>query len=164
MKCEVTREMFSYVPEIDFNAGSRYFFGNMDNYTKALLSTLKSIKAKLTILQNMYYTEEYEGLRTITQTLRRMFSNIGALSLAEEAYQLETGLVNEDNLIVKVQLEAFFIHLMDFAENLEVMLKLTHVINVFKKEDDNKAFLKYDFTKTKESIELSQTLLKRKTI
>ena len=70
MRGEVTKEMFSCVPEIDFNSGSRYFLGNMDNYTKALLSSLKSIKTKLAILQNMYYTEEYEGLRMITQTLQ----------------------------------------------------------------------------------------------
>ena len=164
MRGEVTREMFSYVPEIDFNSGSRYFLGNMDNYTKALLSTLKSIKAKLTILQNMYYTEEYEGLRTITQTLRKMFSNIGALSLAEEAYQLETSLLNEDILMVKIQLEIFVIHLLDFAENLEILLKLTDVISGYKNEEENKSFLKYDFTKTKESIERSHKLLNRKII
>lgn len=164
MRGEVTREMFSYVPEIDFNSGNRYFLGNMDNYTKALLSTLKSIKTKLTIIQNMCYTEEYEGLRTITQTLRRMFSNIGALSLAEEAYQLETRLVNKDFVSLKEQLEAFYIHLLDFKENLEVMLRLTHAISVLKKEDEDKAFLNYDFTKTKECIERSKTLLKRKII
>lgn len=164
MRGEVTREMLSYVPEIDFNSGSRYFLGNMDNYTKALLSTLKSIKAKLTILQNMYYTQEYEGLRTITQTLRKMFSNIGALSLAEEAYQLETSLVNEDNLMVKIQLETFVIHLLDMADHLEVLLKRTNAISGYKHEEERKSFVKYDFTKTKECIERSKSLLNRKII
>ena len=164
MRGEVTREMFSYVPEIDYNSGSRYFLGNMDNYTKALLSTLKSIKTKLSILQNMHYSEEYEGLRTITQTLRKMFSNIGALSLAEEAYQLETCLVNEDFLAVKIQLESFILQLMDMSENLEALLKLTSECSEYKSEEEHTSFLKYDFTKTKECIERSKNLLKRKII
>lgn len=164
MRGEVTKEMFSCVPEIDFNSGSRYFLGNMDNYTKALLSTLKSIKTKLAILQNMYYTEEYEGLRMITQTLQKIFRNIGAISLTEEAYQLETSLINEDILMVKEQLGAFIIRLLDIVENLEVLLKRANVISGFKSQEENISFLQYDFTKTKESIERSKKMLNRKII
>lgn len=164
MRGEVTKEMFSCVPEIDFNSGSRYFLGNMDNYTKALLSTLKSIKTKLAILQNMYYTEEYEGLRMITQTLQKIFRNIGAISLTEEAYQLETSLINEDILIVKEQLGAFIIRLLDIVENLEVLLKRANVISGLKSQEENISFLQYDFTKTKESIERSKKMLNRKII
>jgi hypothetical protein len=164
MRGEVTREMFSCVPEIDFNSGYRYFLGNMDNYTKALLSTLKSIKTKLSILHNMFYTEEYEGLRTITQTFRKMFSNIGALSLAEEAYRLETCLMNEDFLAVKIQLESFILHLLDMTENLEILLKRTNGSSEYRSEEEHTSFLKYDFTKTKECIEQSRNLLNRKII
>ncbi len=164
MRGEVTKEMFSCVPEIDFNSGSRYFLGNMDNYTKALLSTLKSIKTKLAILQNMYYTEEYEGLRMITQTLQKIFRNIGAISLTEEAYQLETSLINEDILMVKEQLGAFIIRLLDIVENLEVLLKRANVISGLKSQEENISFLQYDFTKTKESIERSKKMLNRKII
>lgn len=164
MRGEVTKEMFSCVPEIDFNSGSRYFLGNMDNYTKALLSTLKSIKTKLAILQNMYYTEEYEGLRMITQTLQKIFRNIGAISLTEEAYQLEASLINEDILMVKEQLGAFIIRLLDIVENLEVLLKRANVISGFKSQEENISFLQYDFTKTKESIERSKKMLDRKII
>lgn len=164
MRGEVTKEMFSCVPEIDFNSGSRYFLGNMDNYTKALLSTLKSIKTKLAILQNMYYTEEYEGLRMITQTLQKIFRNIGAISLTEEAYQLETSLINEDILMVKEQLGAFIIRLLDIVENLEVLLKRANVISGLKSQEENTSFLQYDFTKTKESIERSKKMLNRKII
>lgn len=164
MRGEVTKEMFSCVPEIDFNSGSRYFLGNMDNYTKALLSTLKSIKTKLAILQNMYYTEEYEGLRMITQTLQKIFRNIGAISLTEEAYQLETSLINEDILMVKEQLGAFIIRLLDIVENLEILLKRANVISGLKSQEENISFLQYDFTKTKESIERSKKMLNRKII
>ncbi len=162
MRGKVTRELFSCVPEIDYNSGSRYFLGNMDNYTKALLSTLKSIKAKLPILQNMHYTGEYEGLRMVTQTLRKMLGNIGALSLAEEAYRLETTLVNQDSLIIKGQLEDFMVHLVNMAGNLETLLKLTDVTDEVGAKEEGKSFLKYDFTKTKESIRRSTDFLDRK--
>ncbi|HHV12794.1 MAG TPA: hypothetical protein GXX75_21200 [Clostridiales bacterium] len=162
MRGEVTRELFSCVPEIDFNSGNRYFLGNMGNYTKALLSTLKSVKAKLPILRNMHYTGEYEGLRMVIQTLRKMLGNIGALSLAEEAYRLETTLVNEDLLVIKGQLEDFIIHLTNLAGNLEALLKLTDVTGEVGTKEEGKSFLKYDFTKTRESIRRSKDLLDRK--
>jgi hypothetical protein len=53
MRGEVTREMIQCVPEIDFNSGYKYFLGNMENYSKALMSILKSIKSKLPILESM---------------------------------------------------------------------------------------------------------------
>ena len=73
MRGYMTRDMFACVPEIDFNSGYRYFLGNVRNYAQALLTTLKSIKAKLPILQSMNVSGEYEGLRSITQVLQKMF-------------------------------------------------------------------------------------------
>lgn len=155
------QDIFGNVPEIDFETGYKYFFGNMENYKRALMSILKSIKAKLPLLESMIMTDEYEGLRTITQTLRRMFGNIGANSLSELSYQLEMSLLNENKAILKENLENYMNHLFVFSENLEQLLKSLDVNSIEKEEV---SFCNYDFTKTKESIKHSAHLLGRKII
>jgi HPt (histidine-containing phosphotransfer) domain-containing protein len=163
MRGVVIREMFECVPEIDFNSGYHYFLGNMDNYSNALMSILKSIKSKLPLLQTMNFTEEYEGLRTIAQTLRKMLGNIGAAGIAETTYQLETALLNEDTEYIQEQLAYYIISLIELSDHLEILLKKMDVKGMVK-DDDNSSFLNYDFTKTKESIKLSSDLLERKII
>ena len=164
MRGEVSREMMNCVPEIDFNSGYKYFLGSMENYSKALMSILKSIKSKLPLLESMVYTEEYEGLRTITQTLRKMLNNIGAAGLAEATYQLETALLNEDTANIQLQLNPYIISLIELSDHLEVLLKKMDVKSTAKVDEDNPTFMNYDFTKTKESIKLSAGLLERKII
>jgi HPt (histidine-containing phosphotransfer) domain-containing protein len=164
MRGIVTPEMFECIPEIDYNIGNRFFLGNMDNYTKALLSTLKSIKSKLPILQSMIISDEYEGLRTITQTLNKMLSNIGASVIAEATYQLEMILLNEDQLSIQDQLSNYILDLVELSEHLEVLLKKMDIKNTIESNNDQPSFLNYDFTKTKESIKLSSNLLERKII
>jgi HPt (histidine-containing phosphotransfer) domain-containing protein len=163
MRGIIEQEMFDCIPEIDFNSGYRYFIGNMDNYTVALLSILKSIKAKLPLLENMNYSGEYEGLRTITQTLRKMLSNIGAAGLAEETYQLETVLLNEDVANLQESLINYLGSLTEFSEHLELLLKKADVSSA-KKNTEQTGFLNYDFTKTKESIKRSKDFLERRIV
>jgi HPt (histidine-containing phosphotransfer) domain-containing protein len=164
MRGEITKEMFECIPEIDFNTGYRYFLGNMENYTKALMAILKSIKSKLPLLQSMYLSEEYEGLRTITQTLRKMLGNVGATALAETSYQLELALFNDDGAFVQDQLSSYIIGLIEISDHLELLLKRMDSKSAEGKEADNNSFLNYDFTKTKESIRRSADLLERKII
>lgn len=164
MRGIIEQEMFDCTPEIDFNSGYRYFVGNMDNYTVALLSILKSIKAKLPLLENMYYSEEYEGLRTITQTLRKMLSNIGAAGLAEETYQLETVLLNDDATNLQDSLIHYLGSLNEFAEHLELLFKKADVNGSARKNSGQSGFLNYDFTKTKESIKRSTDFLERRIV
>ncbi len=164
MGCSVTREMFDGAPEIDFDSGYRYFLGNIQNYTKALLSILKSIKAKLPILQVMMMTQEYEGLRSITQTLQKMFGNIGAGGLAEASYQLEKSLLNDELSARPDLLTAYAESLTTFAEHLELLLKTLDLKHRTDKDDNASGFMNYDFTKTKESIRRSSDLLERKII
>jgi HPt (histidine-containing phosphotransfer) domain-containing protein len=164
MRGIVSQEMFDCIPEIDFNSGYRYFLGNMDNYTRALMSTLKSIKSKLSILQSMGLSEEYEGLRTIAQTLRKMLGNIGASGIAQSTYQLETAVLNDDLTNVQEQLSSYINDLINLSEHLEILLKKMDVKNAAKPEEVQASFLNYDFTKTKESIRLSKDLLERKII
>lgn len=164
MRGEISREMFEGVPEIDFSSGYKYFLGNLENYSKALMSILKSIKSKLPILETMVYTQEYEGLRTITQTLRRMLGNVGAAGLSEATYRLETALLNEDSSAVQQQLNTYIVSLMELSGNLEVLLKKMDVKSMADNEGNNSSFMHYDFTKTKESIKLSAGLLERRII
>lgn len=164
MRGIIQQDMFDCTPEIDFSSGCRYFYGNMDNYTKALLSMLKSIKAKLPLMDSMNNTQEFEGLRTITQTLRKMLSNIGAISLAEEAYQLETLLLNDETEQIGDSLIAFSNNLYAFSQNLEELLKKADVNSPVKNNEEQSSFLNYDFTKTKESIKKCSDLLERKII
>ncbi|HWT26900.1 MAG TPA: hypothetical protein VN131_03095 [Mobilitalea sp.] len=164
MRGIVTPDMFECIPEIDFNVGYRYFLGNMENYKQALLSTLKSTKAKLPILQSMLQSEEFEGLRTITQTLRRMCGNIGANVIAELSYQLEVTILNEHNTRLKDELGDYIGSLTEFSEHLEQLLKNMDISNTVKYEEEQVSFGNYDFTKTKESIKLSTNLLDRKII
>lgn len=164
MRGKITSEMFSCIPEIDFNSGYRYFLGNMDNYAKALISILKSIKSKLPILQSMNISEEYEGLRIITQTLRKMLSNIGAAGAAEASYQLEQAVLNNNKAYIQEQLTTYIFSLVELSHHLEDLLKKMDVKNTSRGIEDNSCFLKYDFTKTKESIKLSNNLLDRKII
>lgn len=162
MKRIVSREMFECVPEIDFMVGYQFFLKNLDNYTKAILTTLKSIKSKLPVLQYMIVYREYEGLRTITQTLRKMTENIGANEIAEAAYHLEITLLNEDEECLRKRLDEFILRLSEFAFHLELLFKQLNV-NSNRKENAS-SFLNYDFTKTRESIKLSSDLINRKII
>ncbi len=164
MRGIVTQEMFECIPEIDYNCGCRFFLGNMVNYTQALLSTLKSIKSKLPILQSMIASNEYEGLRTIAQTLRKMLGNIGATTMAELTYQLELVLLNEDSTQIQNQLIEYIFPLTDCSEHLESLLQNIEVKNTVVDEMKQSTFLNYDFAKTKESIKLSSNLLERKII
>ncbi len=160
----VTQEMFDCVPEIDFDAGIRYFLGNIQNYTQALLSILKSIKSKLPILQSMVMAQEYEGLRSITQTLQKMFGNIGAGGLAETSYQLEKALLNNELSTNPYLLTDYACSLITFAEHLELLLKNINFKYRTDKEEEASGFMNYDFTKTRESIRKSSDLLERKII
>lgn len=160
----ITREVFDCIPEIEFNVGYRYFLGNMDNYIQALLSILKSIKAKLPILETMYRTGEFTGLRTVTQTLQRMMSNVGAIDIAELSYQLETSLLNEQENEFNELLDQYIRYLYRFSDHLEALFHQMDIINIGRTNEEQSSFLKYDFTKTKESIKLSAGLLERKII
>ena len=159
----ITQEMMDYVPEVDFSLGYRYFLGNMENYTKALLSILKSIKAKLPLLQQMILTDEYQGLRTIAQTLRKMLGNIGATETAEATYRLEVALYDDESTDMQEELCSYVNRLIELSDHLEQLLKLMDAKGPETK-NDSKTFLNYDFTKTKESIKLSSDLLERKII
>lgn len=159
----ITRELFDGIPEIDFNIGNRYFLGNMDNYLQALLAMLKSIKAKLPILETMYLTGEYTGLRAITQTLSRMMNNVGAVDLAEVSYQLELQLLNEQEDFNEL-FDYYIRCLYRFSDHLEDLFQRLDPAQISRKKEEETSFLKYDFTKTKESIKLSTDLLERRII
>lgn len=160
----VAREMFTGVPEIDFSIGYRYFLGNMNNYVQALLSILKSMKAKLPILETMYRTGEFTGLRTILQTLQRMMSNVGATDMAELSYQLETSLLNDREKDFNELLDQYIRGIYRFSDHLEALLQEMEIKNISKTNEGQSSFLNYDFTKTKESIRLSTDLLERNII
>ena len=164
MRGYMTRDMFACVPEIDFNSGYRYFLGNVRNYAQALLTTLKSIKAKLPILKTMSMTQEYDGLRSITQVLQKMFQNIGATELAESSYQLERLLLNDGLIKRSASLEEYMESLEAFAEHLELLFKALDFKNAGPLTETSATFLNYDFTKTRESIKLSSNLLERRII
>ncbi|MDF2544940.1 MAG: hypothetical protein K0S47_4658 [Herbinix sp.] len=161
MKGEVTREMFDFVPEIDFQIGYKYFLGNMDNYKQALLAILKSIKAKLPLLHTMLHTEEFEGLRMITQTVTRMSSNVGAIGISELSYQMEINLLNAEESDLKEALLEYIMELTDFTVHLELLLQN---IDIKSTTSNNQNSFRDDFTKTQESLRLSAKLLKRKII
>ncbi len=160
----ITREVFDCIPELEFHVGYRYFLGNMDNYIQALLSILKSIKAKLPILESMYRTGDFTGLRTVTQTLQRMMSNIGAIDIAELSYQLEHTLFNEQENELKEALDQYIRYLYRFSDHLEGLFQELDMKNIARMSEEQSSFFKYDFTKTKESIKLSAGLLERKII
>ncbi len=164
MRGKVIREMFDCVPEIEFESGYRYFLGNMNNYTRALMSTLKSVKSKLPILHAMNLSDEFEGLRNIAQTLRKMLGNIGATGIAESTYQLELAVLNEDVVYLQEQLPGYIVSLINLSDHLESLLKNIDIKNNMNEEEEQSSFLNYDFTKTKESIKLSTDLLGRKII
>jgi HPt (histidine-containing phosphotransfer) domain-containing protein len=154
-------EIFDCVPEIDYGSGYRYFLGNIQNYSQALLSILKSIKSKQSILNMMLQTGEYAGLRSITQTLQKMFGNIGAFGLAEASYQLERSLLN-DEITAKPEIFTDYLESLNvFSDHLELLFKSLNLKKNDLEEEDS-SYFKYDFTKTKDSIKRSSDLLERK--
>jgi hypothetical protein len=157
-------EMFDCVPEIDYDSGFRYFLCNIHNYSRALLSILKSIKSKLPIMNLMLQTGEYEGLRTITQILQKMFNNIGAFGLAEASYELEKSLLNDETNIMPELLLNYLDRLVAFSLQLELLFKTADFRNISVLDEDTSSYFNYDFTKTKESIKRSSDLLGRKII
>lgn len=156
------RGLFGQLPEINFIAGYRYYLGNIDNYAKALLSILKSIKSKIPILKTMIESGEYEGLRTITQTLRRMMSTIGGETIADFAYEMESALLNNDSMLDDKLIE-FVFTLEDLASRMEEVIKR---LGVYSRDDKNRnaSYFNYDFSRTKESIRLSTDFIDRKII
>ena len=157
-------EMFECVPEVDFNLGCRYFLGNLQNYSRALLAILKSIKSKLPIMNQMLQTGELEGLRSITRTLQKMLNNIGASGLADLSYQLELALMNEELGVRSELLIQYIEQLSVFTEHLELLFKSKDWKNTSELKEDETSYFHYDFTKTKESIKRSSNLLERKII
>ena len=164
MSTEEIRGLFNGVPEIDFNIGYRYFLGNLDNYTKALMATLKSIKSKLSLLQMMSNSQEYEGLRLVTQTFRTMLSNIGAVEISEATYQLEAALLNEDRGYLIRNLTGYIYSLTELAENLELLLKEINMKGSAKENQENSCFQRKDFSKTIEGIRRSEEFIIKKII
>ncbi|TAH65159.1 MAG: hypothetical protein EWM47_11505 [Anaerolineaceae bacterium] len=164
MNEHMIRNLFEPLPEIDFNKGYHYYLCNIDNYSKALLSTLKSIRSKLPILKTMAETSEYEGLRMITQTLRRMMSTIGGETIVDLAYELEKAHLNDDDLF-EDKLFEFMFTLEDLASRMEELVKKLGFSHM-KGSQDNKqdSYFNYDFTRTKESIRLSADFLDKKII
>lgn len=163
MSVQSIRTLFEDLPEIDFNSGYHYYLCNMDNYSKALLSTLKSIRSKLPLLKNMAETSEYEGLRMITQTLRRMMSTIGGELVVKLSYDLEMALLNNDDLF-EDKLFEFMFTLEDLASRMEELIKRLGFSNIKGSMDKQETYFKYDFTRTKESIRLSTDFLDKKII
>lgn len=162
MNEEMIKKLFYPLPEIDFNTGYHYYLCNIDNYSKALLSTYKSIRSKLPLLKVMAETSEYEGLRMITQTLRRMMSTIGGETIVELAYQLELAYLNEDDLFENKLFE-FLFTLEDLASRMEELVKqlgFSHMKGSRKLD----SYFSYDFTRTKESIRLSADFIDKKII
>lgn len=162
MNEEMIKKLFYPLPEIDFNTGYHYYLFNIDNYSKALLSTYKSIRSKLPLLKVMAETSEYEGLRMITQTLRRMMSTIGGETIVELAYQLELAYLNEDDLFENKLFE-FLFTLEDLASRMEELVKqlgFSHMKGSRKLD----SYFSYDFTRTKESIRLSADFIDKKII
>jgi hypothetical protein len=157
------KNLFEALPEIDFNTGYHYYLCNIDNYSKALLSTLKSVKSKLPLLKIMAETSEYEGLRMITQTLRRMMSTIGGEMIVELSYQLEKALLNNDD-IFEDKLFEFIFTLEDLASRMEDLVKGLGVSHMKANENNQDSYFKYDFTRTKESIRLSADFIDKKII
>ena len=157
------KNLFEALPEIDFNTGYHYYLCNIDNYSKALLSTLKSVKSKLPLLKIMAETSEYEGLRMITQTLRRMMSTIGGEMIVELSYQLEKTLLNNDD-IFEDKLFEFIFTLEDLASRMENLVKRLGVSHMKANENNQDSYFKYDFTRTKESIRLSSGFIDKKII
>ncbi len=164
MKRSKLQEMFDCVPEIDFDSGFRYFLCNVQNYSRALLSILKSMKSKMPIMNVMLQTGEYEGLRSITQTLNKMLHNIGAFSLAEASYEVERSLLNDESNTMTELLTDYIGRLVTFSQHLELLFKNTDFKNLPSIDEDAVSYFNYDFTKTKESIKRSSDLLGRKII
>ncbi len=158
----ITRELFDDLPEVEFSVGYHYFLGNINNYIFGLLATLKSVKAKLPILETIYNAREYEGLRTLTQTLYRMMNQIGAKDIAMQSYELETALLNQEDRCQEL-LEDYIDTLEQFLVHLEQLLMKLDMKSLQKKQEQV-SYFNYDFTKTKESIQSSADLLERKII
>lgn len=157
------QNLFNLVPEIDFNKGYGYYLHNMDNYSKALLATLKSVKSKLPILRTMIETKEYEGLRMITQTLRRMMTTIGGEKISDLSYKLEFALLNEaDDLNDK--LIEYLVTLEDLADRMEELIKNLPVQYIKTDHDKKESYFNYDFARTKEIIEFTNELIDKKII
>lgn len=157
------KNLFESLPEIDFNRGYHYYLCNMDNYSKALLSTLKSIKSKLPLLKSMAETSEYEGLRMITQTLRRMMSTIGGETIVDLSYRLEMALLNDDESLEEKLFE-FIFTLEDLVSRMEELIKQLGFSHTKGNQEKQASYFKYDFTRTKESIRLSADFIDKKII
>jgi hypothetical protein len=159
----VIARLFESIPEIDFKKGYHYYLCNIDNYSKALLSTFKSIKSKLPLLKNMAETGEYEGLRMITQTLRRMMSTIGGETIVEMAYQVEMALLNEDESFEDRLFELLFT-LEDLSSRMEELIKRLGFSHMRDGGSGQDSYFNYDYSRTKESIRLSTDFIERKII
>ncbi len=163
MREHMIRNLFEPLPEIDFVSGYNYYLCNMDNYSKALLSTFKSIRSKLPLLKDMAETSEYEGLRMITQTLRRMMATIGGDVIVELSYQLERAHLNEDDLF-EDKLFEFLFTLEDLASRMEELVKGLGFPHMKGNQEKQDSYFNYDFTRTKESIRLSADFIDKKII
>ena len=120
-------ELCSGVKQIDAEAGLYYSVGNVENYKKAFLVALKSIRSKLSILTGMLEWKDYSGLTSVARMLNRICTSIGAKHLAEYTMQIETASLNSDVAYLDVQLPLFYAELETLLTDLEqLMRKIDH--------------------------------------
>lgn len=129
VKVERLKEILSTLPEIDVERGLSFSVNSIKNYRKALYRTIKSIKFKLPLIQNMMEEREYEGLGVIAHTLTQLLYNIGEEHLAQECIKIETLVLNEKKKELEQMLENFVLQLEGFMFRLEGIMPLVDTLN-----------------------------------
>ena len=111
----------------------------------------------------MIETKEYEGLRMITQTMRRMMSGIGGAIIVDLSYNLELALLNQEDTLNDTLIE-YLTNLEDLASRMEELVKKLGMPYVKEDRKNQGSYFAHDFTKTKESIRLSTDFIEKKII
>jgi HPt (histidine-containing phosphotransfer) domain-containing protein len=150
MKLLILKEKFLDIPEIDVEKGFRYCVGNLTNYKKSLLIAIKSVKAKLPLMHSMLKSNETDGLRIIAHTLIKVMDTIGADSLSQQALELETAALNNQEKETHNLLSEYILTLENFISRLETVVRSIDGTETL--EEIGTSNMNYDFTKTKELL------------
>lgn len=135
--------------EIDYEAGIKVSSMNPDYYVHVLELSVKDLQASINIIGNSFKNNSVKEFRVAIHNLRNILANTGAVTLSEEAANIEKSLQSEDVQGIGVTYDDYFKRIKGFYIKLKSSLD-SHNKKVQRKDNCLK---RSDLPMTKEEYE-----------
>lgn len=127
---ELIKKILENITEIDFEIGMKYAVGNPDHFIQVLRVSLKDIHGSIQNINKSKKKNLIHELIINVHNLKSVFSNIGAKVLSEEAFAMETVMLQNDVDTIFLQLADFVLHIREFYLKLENAIRKYEAIKL----------------------------------